>query len=441
MSTSGTRNFGLLYLDPSQSQPEIKFNTNMDSIDEALTAQGSITVKQIGDSPAGDAFFVRELHILGATVEPQTDGVALLTFTGGGGGSGGGGSSLEVTDGTTTVTDVLTLVISGAVVSAETDSTAVVTISGGGGGGGGSLTLTDGVSSVGSVDIIEVIDGQVVPSPGSSLLLHMDGSSGSTTFTDSSVNGVTITPVNGAAIETSNVMFGSGALAGTGGAYLTAPVTLGGALDLGSGDFTIEMWVYVDGGHMFNLCFTIGTYLSGNYAICYTNVGDHFKSNGSAFSGAASSGTIVVNTWHHIACVRHSGNVTMYLDGVGGSPVADTTSFSAISEIQIGGGFPGQELSGFIDEVRIHRATAAYTSNFTPPTAPFTAGGGTPGLATLRTNPLACLTSALPGVPYDGQRAVVTDASSPTFGSALTGGGSVRIPVYYDGGHSAWYVG
>lgn len=38
-----------------------------------------------------------------------------------------------------------------------------------------------------------------------------------------------------------------------------------------------------------------------------------------------------------------------------------------------------------------------------------------------------------------GARAVVSDASSPTFGQPVTGGGSTLIPVYSDG--SSWRVG
>jgi len=46
--------------------------------------------------------------------------------------------------------------------------------------------------------------------------------------------------------------------------------------------------------------------------------------------------------------------------------------------------------------------------------------------------------SALPtGVV--GQRAYVTDASSPTFGSAVSGGGSVVIPVFRNA--TTWVVG
>lgn len=38
-----------------------------------------------------------------------------------------------------------------------------------------------------------------------------------------------------------------------------------------------------------------------------------------------------------------------------------------------------------------------------------------------------------------GARSFVTDALTPTYGAAVTGGGAVKIPVYSDG--SNWIVG
>ena len=48
------------------------------------------------------------------------------------------------------------------------------------------------------------------------------------------------------------------------------------------------------------------------------------------------------------------------------------------------------------------------------------------------------IVSALPA-GADGVRAFVTDALAPVFGSAVSGGGTVHVPVYYSG--TAWMVG
>lgn len=46
--------------------------------------------------------------------------------------------------------------------------------------------------------------------------------------------------------------------------------------------------------------------------------------------------------------------------------------------------------------------------------------------------------AALPASPAHGTRGYVTDATGPTFGNAVVGGGTVETPVYFDG---AWKVG
>jgi hypothetical protein len=51
----------------------------------------------------------------------------------------------------------------------------------------------------------------------------------------------------------------------------------------------------------------------------------------------------------------------------------------------------------------------------------------------------ATTVAALPASPVTGQRGFVNDALAPVFGSAVTAGGAVNVPVYYTG--AAWFVG
>ena len=51
----------------------------------------------------------------------------------------------------------------------------------------------------------------------------------------------------------------------------------------------------------------------------------------------------------------------------------------------------------------------------------------------------ACLVSELPASARAGVRGFVTNATSPTFGATVVAGGSVGVPVYFDG--SAWRCG
>lgn len=47
--------------------------------------------------------------------------------------------------------------------------------------------------------------------------------------------------------------------------------------------------------------------------------------------------------------------------------------------------------------------------------------------------------ATLPGTPSAGDHAFVTDALAPVFGTNVAGGGTVNVPVYYDG--TNWKVG
>lgn len=74
------------------------------------------------------------------------------------------------------------------------------------------------------------------------LLLHCDGTDGSTTFSDNGVTGHTVTANGNAQIDTAQSKFGnaSGLFDGTGD-YLTIPDHAD--WNFGTGNFTIDAWI------------------------------------------------------------------------------------------------------------------------------------------------------------------------------------------------------
>lgn len=89
-----TPNFGFELLAASQEQPEVPINFNSEKLDTLLAElDGSISVKEVGDSPAGDARNVRTLYFAGATVEQLTDGGCLVTIPADSDSGSGAGSS------------------------------------------------------------------------------------------------------------------------------------------------------------------------------------------------------------------------------------------------------------------------------------------------------------------------------------------------------------
>lgn len=210
------------------------------------------------------------------------------------------------------------------------------------------------------------------------LLLHMNGTNGSTTFTDSSGTPKTVTAAGGAQISTTQSKFGgaSGSFDGTGD-YLTAA---GAGLAVGSGNFTIEGWFYFNSlqtgirtlwAHRSTNA-TIGgalvTHSSGALSLYIAE---------SAFDwqvlGFSPSLTVSATTWHHIALVRDGNTIRTFLDGAAGTTTTFTGSVHTSGDFSLMAGAQDgtQEVDGYCDEFRLTVGVARYTSAFTPPTAAF----------------------------------------------------------------------
>ena len=217
-----------------------------------------------------------------------------------------------------------------------------------------------------------------------SLLLKMNGANGSTTFLDSSQFGHAVTANGNAAISTTESKFGGSSLALDGtGDYAT--VAANESFNLGAGDFTVEAWAYfADLSQGLNV---VG-YNNSSGAVSGTNVGWNIDVPSSSqarfyfYSGstqyvAVVNQTINTNTWYHIAAVRLSGNVTVFLNGVAGSPASLPLAPNTPSGVtlNIGRWFAASSfqryMNGYIDSLRITKGQARYTAAFTPPQRDF----------------------------------------------------------------------
>jgi len=208
-----------------------------------------------------------------------------------------------------------------------------------------------------------------------------------TTWTDVSYNGNNGTLTNGPAYTTvgfTEPFGGAGAVYFDGtGDYLS--VADDASLQLGSGDFTIEFWIYLNS-------------LSGNPTPidkAYTGSGVsgvgyllQYSSSALKFYGGitlTSSTTDTTSVWIHYALVRNSGTTTLYRNGVSVASGSDNTNYTYNTSLGIGAnilagagfGAGAGAINGFISNLRILKGTALYTSNFTPPTKPLTPVSGT----------------------------------------------------------------
>jgi len=163
------------------------------------------------------------------------------------------------------------------------------------------------------------------------------------------------------------------------GDYLTVPFN--SAFNLGSGNFTIEFWVNTTSTAAYATALRLGdTWTTGSWAIYLNTAGGSGTPSWWSFtlntSLSTSGATINDGAWHHIALVRNSTTMTMYIDGtsrgtlaVSTSSVGDTTTKLWIARDASN----VRELAGYLSNIRIVKGTAVYTAAFTPPTAPLTA--------------------------------------------------------------------
>lgn len=221
--------------------------------------------------------------------------------------------------------------------------------------------------------------GVVVPFANVKVLLHFDGTDASTTFTD--VIGRTFTAVGNAQLDTAQQKFGtaSGLFDGTGD-VITTPDHADFAL--GTNDFTIEFWLRPN--TVIGALHGIASQCPTNAAVT-TNNSFQLNQNGSGLDfhcGQASlrkgsliaASVLTVSTWHHIAYVRYGNMFNIYVNGTSAATVTESATINdSTAKLCIGtvGETTGFNYNGWIDDFRFVNGTAAYTANFTPPTAPF----------------------------------------------------------------------
>lgn len=157
-----------------------------------------------------------------------------------------------------------------------------------------------------------------------------------------------------------------------------------GASVSGTGNFTVEFWINpVSFGSSYQVVLANDT--SGGFS-CLLNYTGTFSFGISLVNvTGTTSNTLTFNTWNHVAIVRNSGTVNMYINGVSGYSATNSTNYTAgIVRIGTDGGGSNFPFNGYLSSVRITN-TAVYTTNFTPSTTPLTAISGT-SLLTCQSN-------------------------------------------------------
>lgn len=207
------------------------------------------------------------------------------------------------------------------------------------------------------------------------LVLHSED------FTDSSPAPAKTITNYGATVSSAQKKFGTNSLYFNGSSYISIPSSTD--FDFGSNNFTIDFWMYLSslpsGTSMIIERPTTGNDSLFTFEICVTSAGSmDFVSNAGAGhmpTLGVASGTITAGVWNHIAVTRNGNAWTFWVNGTSrATATADITVVSSTKSVDIGrerytGGI--NYLTGYIDELRISKGTARWTSTFTPPTRPY----------------------------------------------------------------------
>jgi hypothetical protein len=199
------------------------------------------------------------------------------------------------------------------------------------------------------------------------LLLPMDGTNGSTTFTDVSNAANAITRFGSANISTTQSKHGGAAGFFEGASsYICNSSAL---TSLGTEDYTIECWVYsTESGTANDGVFQLGTSTTPAGNGSQPHVG--MATGRQWFWRGTTAGSWVPDTWYHVALCRSGTTCRLFVDGlqIGGN-FTESNNYSTLTHLQVGVYYTTTYFKGYIDDVRYTRGVARYTSNFTPPTS------------------------------------------------------------------------
>jgi hypothetical protein len=259
----------------------------------------------------------------------------------------------------------------------------------------------------------------------------------SATIIDNSTNNFTITNNNGATVSSAITPFSSSlAYGGTnfkkniyprvgrsvqfnGSNYLNCGSNA--LFSFGTGNFTVEGWMYLTTMGVYNALFSNGTAVAGAVGL-YTLTNNKLSFAEYFGTDVNGSTTLSINTWYHVAVTRSGSTVRLFLNGNIENSNASDSFNNTTNNLVIGsawGTAADARMNGYISNFRVVKGTALYTSNFTPPTSPLTAISGT-SLLTCQSPTI--IDNSSNNFTITNNNTAVVSTTNP-FGADTTGGG------------------
>jgi len=139
----------------------------------------------------------------------------------------------------------------------------------------------------------------------------------------------------------------------------------------GTGDFTIEAWIYrTDTGVQRGILDNAAG--NGNRILFYITTDNKLNLFDGSSVWLSSTNTVPANQWAHVAVTRASGITKLFIGGAQQASSSDTRNYIQGSTglyICRQYGATTADFMGYVDDFRITKGYARYTSAFTPPTA------------------------------------------------------------------------
>ena len=242
------------------------------------------------------------------------------------------------------------------------------------------LRLT-GITTVGVGNTITLFDTDGTTSLGSAVVASYDGTYLGVTGKQlgfevlNARTAKTVTFNDDAQLDTTVKKFGTASLK-LDGANDSISIPSSGDLGFGTNtDFTIEFWAYANttglsSATLFDLRDN-GTDAEG-LSLAFRAAGEVDLRVGTTTAITGSGAGIATGVWKHYAVAREGTDTRLFVDGTQrGIKFSDTTDYGSSKGIVFGADFDGasNNVTGWIDEVRIEKGVAKYTGNFTAPTS------------------------------------------------------------------------
>lgn len=196
------------------------------------------------------------------------------------------------------------------------------------------------------------------------LLLHCDD------YSDSSMYGIELMDKS-AQVSTEQSKFGGKSMYFNGSTRLATDDVSARIFDFGTGDFTVEAWIYPEEITTDNFIFSGGA----NGAFFFGRKGSNIIGIGRANILWDTEAPVATpaNTWSHVAVVRNNGLVYFYVNGTqyGTGITMNTNAYSMAGFMAyIGSQGTNYYYKGYMDEIRVSNV-ARWTESFVPPTQPY----------------------------------------------------------------------